>query len=32
MWDGGVDWIELAQKRDKWRSRVKMVLINYLIS
>jgi hypothetical protein len=32
MWDSGVDWIELAQKMDKWRARVKMVLINHLIS
>jgi len=28
----GVDWIELVEKRDKWRARVKMVLINHLIS
>ena len=21
-WDGGVDWINLAQDRDKWRVRV----------
>jgi hypothetical protein len=25
-WDGGMDWIDLAQDRDKWRSRVKAVM------
>jgi hypothetical protein len=26
-WDGGIDWIELAEDRDRWRSLVN-VLIN----
>jgi hypothetical protein len=25
-WDGGTDWTELAQDRDRWRSRVNAVM------
>ena len=25
-WDGGVDWIELAQGRDRWRTLVNAVM------
>jgi len=25
-WDGGMDWIELAQDRDTWRELVKEVM------
>jgi hypothetical protein len=25
-WDGGVDWIDLAQDRDKWRALVNSVM------
>jgi hypothetical protein len=26
MWDGGMDWIDLAQDRDRWRSVVEAVM------
>ena len=26
-WGGGVDWIDLAEDRDKWRSLVNVVMI-----
>jgi hypothetical protein len=26
-WDGGVDWIELPQGRDRWQALVNMLLI-----
>ena len=26
MWDGGMDWIDLAQDRDRWRDIVKAVM------
>jgi hypothetical protein len=26
-WDGGIDWIELAQGRDRWRALVNVVMI-----
>jgi len=25
-WDGGMDWIDLAQERDRWRLLVKVVM------
>jgi hypothetical protein len=25
-WDGGVDWIDLAEDRDRWRAVVKTVM------
>jgi hypothetical protein len=25
-WDGGMDWIELAQDRDKWQALVNVVM------
>ena len=25
-WDGGMDWIDLAQDRDRWRNVVNMVM------
>ena len=25
-WDGGVDWIELAQDRDRWQALVSMLM------
>jgi hypothetical protein len=25
-WDGGMDWIELAEDRDRWRTLVKAVM------
>jgi hypothetical protein len=29
-WDRGMGWIDMAQDRDKWRARVKMVM-NFLV-
>jgi hypothetical protein len=26
MWDGGVDWIDMAQGRDRWRALVNAVM------
>jgi hypothetical protein len=26
QWDGGMDWIDLAQERDRWRLLVKVVM------
>jgi len=30
IWVGGVDWIDVAQDRDKWSDRVKAVM-NFLV-
>jgi len=26
MWDGGMDWIDLVQNRDRWQSVVNVVM------
>jgi len=30
-WDGGIDWFDLAQDRDRWRSTVEQVM-NFEVS